>query len=209
MLIEFRPATSRYAEGALHRRPYGLHDRGGKTTRSLVHRSSRLSMNPKGNSPQKGEGEFRGTSSSTAAKKDQHRHSLDGYDLNNVAGNHRSMTLVSSMKSLLGVVKIETLPAGALEEENSAFDDDGEEFCLVMSKRNRKEQKAAQLSKQNAIEITHTGSHSSNSTEPTSKSALNSVSVDNDEQPTTEVNQVFDCLWSSRHFFSLSEEVFE
>jgi hypothetical protein len=92
------------------------------------------------------------------------------------------------------VVKIETLPAGALEEENSAFDDDGEEFCLVMSKRDRKEQKAAQLSKQIAIESTHPGSHSSNSTEPISKSALNSVSVDNDEQPNVEVNRVSHCL---------------
>lgn len=53
---------------------------------------------------------------------------------------------------LQGVVKIETLPAGALEEEGSDFDNGGDDFCLVMSKRDRKEQKAAQLSKQNAIE---------------------------------------------------------
>ena len=72
------------------------------------------------------------------------------------------------------MVKIETLPASALEEESSAFDDGGEEFCVVMSKRGRKEQKAAQLSKQNAVE---------SSNEPLTKSA----SIDNDEQQTNEV----------------------
>lgn len=75
---------------------------------------------------------------------------------------------------LQGVVKIETLPASALEEESTVFDDGGEEFCVVMSKRGRKEQKAAQLSKQNAVEI---------STDQPSKSA----SIDTDEQASNEV----------------------
>ena len=72
------------------------------------------------------------------------------------------------------MVKIETLPASALEEESTVFDDGGEEFCVVMSKRGRKEQKAAQLSKQNAVEI---------STDQPSKSA----SIDTDEQASNEV----------------------
>lgn len=75
------------------------------------------------------------------------------------------------------MVKIETLPASALEEENEGLDDGGEEFCVVMSKRGRKEQKAAQLSKQNATESTI------NTPDQTIKSSLNT----NDEQQTTEV----------------------
>ena len=71
-------------------------------------------------------------------------------------------------------LKLKTLPAGALEEESTAFDDGGEEFCVVMSKRGRKEQKAAQLSKQNAIELIPTGT---NNDQPTK-----SLSIDNDEQ---------------------------
>jgi len=47
-----------------------------------------------------------------------------------------------------------------------------------MSKRGRKEQKAAQLSKQNAIESNN------NTNEQITKAA----SIDNDEQQTTEVN---------------------
>jgi hypothetical protein len=77
-----------------------------------------------------------------------------------------------------GVVKVETLPAGALEEESTVFDDGGEEFCIVMSKRGRKEQKAAQLSKQNAIESTG---------DQPIKSTLPSTSVESDEQQGTEV----------------------
>jgi hypothetical protein len=73
-------------------------------------------------------------------------------------------------------VKIETLPAGALEEESTAFDDGGEEFCVVMSKRGRKEQKAAQLSKQNAVESTN-------------DQPIKLTSIDNDEQQTNEVKQ--------------------
>jgi hypothetical protein len=48
-----------------------------------------------------------------------------------------------------------------------------------MSKRGRKEQKAAQLSKQNAIESTN------NTNEQITKAA----SIDNDEQQTIEVNK--------------------
>jgi hypothetical protein len=72
------------------------------------------------------------------------------------------------------VVKIETLPASALEEESAAFDDGGEEFCVVMSKRGRKEQKAAQLSKQNAVELPN-------------DQPIKPASIDNDEQQTNEV----------------------
>jgi hypothetical protein len=72
------------------------------------------------------------------------------------------------------VVKIETLPASALEEESAAFDDGGEEFCVVMSKRGRKEQKAAQLSKQNAVELPN-------------EQSTKSGSIDNDEQQSNEV----------------------
>lgn len=43
-----------------------------------------------------------------------------------------------------------------------------------MSKRGRKEQKAAQLSKQNAVETTN-------------DQPVKSISIDNDEQPTNEV----------------------
>ncbi len=63
-----------------------------------------------------------------------------------------------------------------MEEESTAFDDGGEEFCVVMSKRGRKEQKAAQLSKQIAIETT------TNTNEQLTKTA----SIDNDEQATNE-----------------------
>jgi hypothetical protein len=79
-----------------------------------------------------------------------------------------------------GVVKIETLPAGALEEEENAFDDGGDEFCLVMSKRNRKEQKAAQMSKQNALDSANSESHG--------KAHLPSTSTDPDEHGATEVS---------------------
>ncbi len=72
------------------------------------------------------------------------------------------------------MVKIETLPASALEEESAAFDDGGEEFCVVMSKRGRKEQKAAQLSKQNAVELPN-------------DQPIKPASIDNDEQQTNEV----------------------
>ncbi|CAF2085782.1 unnamed protein product [Rotaria magnacalcarata] len=130
-----RPLNSRHTETGIHRRSHNLHDRGSKTTRITTHRSSRSVTNQKSSSIQRLDEE---NSTGKQVKKDQHRHSLDGYDLNNVAG----------------VVKIETLPASALEEENEAFDDGGEEFCVVMSKRGRKEQKAAQLSKQIAIEST-------------------------------------------------------
>lgn len=112
-------------------------------------------------------------------RRDQHRRSLEGYDLNNVAG----------------VVKIETLPAGALEEESTAFDDGGEEFCVVMSKRGRKEQKAAQLSKQNASE---------SNAEPVTKTA----SIDNDEQQANEVNpSSFLCFAPARFLVFLPETV--
>ncbi len=50
-----------------------------------------------------------------------------------------------------------------------------------MSKRGRKEQKAAQLSKQNAIEST-------NITNVTNEQITKAASIDNDEQQTTEVN---------------------
>ena len=79
-------------------------------------------------------------------------------------------------------MKIETLPAGALEEEGDAFDDGGEEFCLVMSKRDRKEQKAAQLSKQNAFESTQSVETSAKTT------PLPSTSNDQEEQIPNEVN---------------------
>ena len=72
------------------------------------------------------------------------------------------------------MVKIETLPASALEEESAAFDDGGEEFCVVMSKRGRKEQKAAQLSKQNAAELPN-------------DQLTKTSSIDNDEQQSNEV----------------------
>ena len=75
-------------------------------------------------------------------------------------------------------MKIETLPASALEEESTEFDDGGEKFCLVMSKRDRKEQKAAQLSKQNAIESTN----SSNTTIMVHDQTVKSTVTDNDEQ---------------------------
>jgi hypothetical protein len=130
----------------LRRKPREKGKTNGCVSRSLPHRQVVLSSTY--------------AKQTAANKKDQHRRSLDGYDLNNVAG----------------VVKIETLPAGALEEESTAFDDGGEEFCVVMSKRGRKEQKAAQLSKQNASEST---------TEPVTKS----TTVDNDEQQTNEVNR--------------------
>ncbi|CAF0982507.1 unnamed protein product [Adineta ricciae] len=153
-----RPLSARHNEGGIHRRTHNFYDRTGKTSRGLLsHRSGRLSANAKQSSPQKADEENLTTKQTGVNRKDQHRHSLDGYDLNNVAG----------------VVKIETLPAGALEEESAAFDDGGEEFCVVMSKRGRKEQKAAQLSKQNAIESL-------------SEQMPKSTSIDNDEQQTNE-----------------------
>jgi hypothetical protein len=147
-----RPLNTRYNESGIHRRTYNIYDRSSKSTRGV--RTSRLTTNPKQISLQKNDGEI---STTKQLKKDQHRHSLDGYDLNNVAG----------------VVKIETLPAGALEEESTAFDDGGEEFCVVMSKRGRKEQKAAQLSKQIAVEATN-------------DQPIKTTSIDNDEQQTNE-----------------------
>jgi len=142
-----RPVSTRHTD----RRGHNVFERGNKTSRSLTsHRSTRTT---KSTSEE--------TKSMNPPKKDLHRHSLDGYDLNNVAG----------------VVKIETLPAGALEEEGDAFDDGGEEFCVVMSKRGRKEQKAAQLSKQNALDSTETS---------TKTTPLPSTSNDPDEQLTNE-----------------------
>lgn len=119
---------------------------------------------------------IRSSSNNKQSKKDPHRHSLDGYDLNNVAGKIYMIKIENFVIDFLlqGVVKIETLPASALEEESTAFDDGGEEFCVVMSKRGRKEQKAAQLSKQNAPDVP---------TEQASKSA----SIDTDEQASNEV----------------------
>lgn len=73
-------------------------------------------------------------------------------------------------------MKIETLPASALEEENAAFDDSGEGFCVVMSKRGRKEQKAAQLIKQNAAEIPAeqpSKSASTDTDDPTNNEVIN------------------------------------
>ena len=99
---------------------------------------------------------------------------------------------------LSGVVKIETLPAGALEEESTAFDDGGEEFCLVMSKRDRKEQKAAQLSKQNAIESIH----QSGAGESTIKSIVPSSSIDTDDAHETDVSALTASL--AKHVLSLS-----
>ncbi|CAF1097369.1 unnamed protein product [Rotaria sordida] len=160
-----RPLNSRYNESSIYRRPYNIHERGSKTSRTIVHRTNRLSTNLKQNTQQKTDGEIATTKQTSTIKKDQHRHSLEGYDLNNVAG----------------VVKIETLPASALEEESSTFDDGGEEFCVVMSKRGRKEQKAAQLSKQNAIESTN-----NTTTNIINDQTIKSTSTTNDEQQTNE-----------------------
>ena len=118
-----------------------------------------------------------------------HRHSLDGYDLNNIAGNIFIRIIeLFFIFSYSGVVKIETLPASALEEESGAFDDVGEGFCVVMSKRGRKEQKAAQLSKQNAAEIP---------AEQPSKPA----SIDTDDPSNAEVNS------SSSTYLSISHSL--
>jgi hypothetical protein len=60
-----------------------------------------------------------------------------------------------------------------------------------MSKRDRKEQKAAQLSKQNAIEPIHPSNHISTSLDSASKLTLASVVTDVDDQPTLEVRFIY------------------
>lgn len=155
----------RHHDTGVLRRTYPVHERGNKSTRGI--RTTRSTNIQKSTSPTTYEEERfgfndcnssqhidRSSSTNKQLKKDLHRHSLDGYDLNNIAGNvYNRMIELFFIFSYSGVVKIETLPASALEEESAAFDDGGEGFCVVMSKRGRKEQKAAQLSKQNATEV--------------------------------------------------------
>jgi hypothetical protein len=60
-----------------------MHERGSKMARNSTHRSARYSANTKLSlSPFKSEIDMK------TMKKDSHRHSLDGYDLNNVAGKN-------------------------------------------------------------------------------------------------------------------------
>ena len=189
IFLIFRPlGSTRHIESSLtHRRGHTLHERGSKVTRSLTHRSTRSSSNLDSNLSQKTEIETK--LSNQTGKKDPHRHSLEGYDLNNVAGNGNDAdeTIDHEHRFVfnLGVVKIETLPAGALEEEGSGLEDGGEEFCVVMSKRDRKEQKAAQLSKQNAVEPNH--SSSTTNVDVNGKTSGLSNANDLDEPTTTEV----------------------
>lgn len=163
-----RPLNSRHTENvSTYRRGNTLHERGSKTARNLTNRGSRFSTNVKTNLTQKTEPEPKAL---LPVKKEPVRHSLDGYDLNNVAG----------------VVKIETLPAGALEEEGNGFDDGGDEFCLVMSKRDRKEQKAAQLSKQNAIEANQ--QNSTTNVDSSNKISTGNSNLNENEEQTSEKN---------------------
>jgi hypothetical protein len=63
-----------------------------------------------------------------------------------------------------------------------------------MSKRGRKEQKAAQLSKQNAVETTN-------------DQPIKSTSIDNDEQQTNEVKKKYFLFCRTSFFFFL--EIFK
>ncbi|CAF0859649.1 unnamed protein product [Didymodactylos carnosus] len=142
-----RPANNRYQSGYNDNRRYYSYDRAttqksGRGTNYKAQQPQLLSSNEQNRQQQQStvnetQSQKQSTSATTGSttnsqqlqpvKKD-YRHSVEGYDLNNVAG----------------VVKVETLPAGALEEEGTLADD-GEEFSVVMSRKERKEQKAAQL----------------------------------------------------------------
>ncbi|CAF3082845.1 unnamed protein product, partial [Rotaria sp. Silwood2] len=52
------PLNTRYNESGIHRRPHNIHERGSKTTRTIVHRTSRLKTNQKSNTQQKNDGEM-------------------------------------------------------------------------------------------------------------------------------------------------------
>lgn len=45
--FSYRPTNTRYNEAGIHRRTHNLHDRSGKTTRAIVHRTSRSATNTK------------------------------------------------------------------------------------------------------------------------------------------------------------------